>query len=126
MRATDKHATEGDLSEKHQRELAADFLKTNSPAFRFDHAQRTLVRFDAQPDSLGPKGTRIFAIVSRPIRLSEGAAPIRRVLIFDDHPATIRLLDDLDRTEKRKDRLALVAFSALMGLLMLAMFWPLI
>jgi hypothetical protein len=126
VRATDKHATEGDLSEKHQRELAADFLKTNSPAFRFDHAQRTLVRFDAQPDSLGPKGTRIFAIVSRPIRLSEGAAPIRRVLIFDDHPATIRLLDDLDRTEKRKDRLALVAFSALMGLLMLAMFWPLI
>ena len=126
MRATDKHATEGDLSEKHQRELAADFLKTNSPAFRFDHAQRTLVRFDAQPDSLGPKGTRIFAIVSRPIRLSEGAAPIRRVLVFDDHPATIRLLDDLDRTEKRKDRLALVAFSALMGLLMLAMFWPLI
>jgi hypothetical protein len=126
VRATDKHATEGDLSEKHQRELAADFLKTNSPAFRFDHAQRTLVRFDAQPDSLGPKGTRIFAIVSRPIRLSEGAAPIRRVLVFDDHPATIRLLDDLDRTEKRKDRLALVAFSALMGLLMLAMFWPLI
>ena len=126
MRATDKHATEGDLSEKHQRELAADFLKTNSPAFRFDHAQRTLVRFDAQPDSLGPKGTRIFAIVSRPIRLSEGAAPIRRVLVFDDHPATIRLLDDLDSTEKRKDRLALVAFSALMGLLMLAMFWPLI
>jgi hypothetical protein len=126
VRATDKHATEGDLSEKHQRELAADFLKTNSPAFRFDHAQRTLVRFDAQPDSLGPKGTRIFAIVSRPIRLSEGAAPIRRVLVFDDHPATIRLLDDLDRTEKRKDRLALVAFSALIGLLMLAMFWPLL
>lgn len=126
MRATDKHATEGDLSEKHQRELAADFLKTNSPAFRFDHAQRTLVRFDAQSNPLGPKRTRIFAIVSRPIRLSEGAAPIRRVLIFDDHPATIRLLDDLDRTEKRKDRLALVAFSALIGLLMLAMFWPLL
>jgi hypothetical protein len=27
--------------------------------------------------------------------LREGAAPIRRVLIFDDHPATIRLLDDV-------------------------------
>jgi hypothetical protein len=126
VRATDKHATEGDLSEKHQRELAADFLKTNSPAFRFDHAQRTLVRFDAQPDSLGPKGTRIFAIVSRPIRLSEGAAPIRRVLIFDDHPATIRLLDDVDPALKRKNKLALVGCSALIVLLMLAMFWPLL
>jgi hypothetical protein len=124
VRATDKHATEGDLCEKHQRELAADFLKTNSPAFRFDHAQRTLVRFDAQPDSMGPKRTRIFAIVSRPIRLGEGAAPIRRVLIFDDHPATIRLLEGVEPTEKRKDKLALVALSALIVLLTLAIFWP--
>ena len=65
-------------------------------------------------------------IVSRPIRLSEGAAPIRRVLIFDDHPATIRLLDELDPAQKRKDKLALVVFSALIVLLMLAMFWPLL
>ena len=83
-------------------------------------------RFDVTADPLGPKRTRIFMIVSRPIRLSEGAAPIRRVLIFDDHPATIRLLDDVDLARKRKDKLALVAFSALIGLLLLAMFWPLL
>lgn len=83
-------------------------------------------RFDVTPDSLGPKGTRVFVIVSRPIRLREGAAPIRRVLIFDDHPATIRLLDDVDLALKRKYKLALVGCSALIVLLMLAVFWPLL
>jgi hypothetical protein len=83
-------------------------------------------RFDVTPNSLGPKRTRVSVIVSRPIRLREGAAPIRRVLIFDDHPATIRLLDDVDRAQKRKNELALVEFSALIVLLLLAMFWPLL
>jgi hypothetical protein len=45
--------------------------------------------------------------VSRPIRLSEGAAPIRRVLIFDDHPATARLLGDVDPALKHKNKPAL-------------------
>jgi hypothetical protein len=83
-------------------------------------------RFDVTPDSLGQKRTRVSVIVSRPIRLREGAPPIRRVLIFDDHPATIRLLDDVDRAQKRKNELALVEFSALIVLLLLAMFWPLL
>ena len=83
-------------------------------------------RFDVTPASLGQKRTRVFVIVSPPIRLREGAAPIRRVLIFDDHPATIRSLDDVDRAQKRKNKLALVEFSALIVLLMLAMFWPLL
>jgi hypothetical protein len=118
-------ANDADVSEGSQLELAADFLRTKSSAFHFDHAQRRS-RFDAMPDSLGPKRTRVFAVVSRPIRLSEGAAPIRRVLIFDDHPATIRLLDELDRELKRKNKLALVVCTALIVLLMLAMFWPLL
>ena len=83
-------------------------------------------RFEVTPASLGQKRTRVFVIVSPPIRLREGAAPIRGVLIFDEHPATIRSLDDVDRAQKRKNKLALVEFSALIGLLILAMFWPLI
>ena len=83
-------------------------------------------RFDVTPASLGQKRTRVFVIVSRPIRLREGAAPIRSVLIFDDHPATIRLLDNLDLARRRKDKLALVGFGALIVLLVLAMFWPLL
>jgi hypothetical protein len=77
-------------------------------------------------DSLGRKRARIFVIVSRPIRLSESAVPIRRVLIFDDHPATLRLLNDVDLAQKRKDKLALVQFSALILLLLLLMFWRLL
>ena len=65
-------------------------------------------------------------IVSRSIRLRQGAAPIRRVLIFDDHPATIRLLADVDLAEKRKNKLALLKVGALIVLLMLAMFGPLL
>ena len=83
-------------------------------------------RFDVRPASLGQKRTRVFVIVSPPIRLPEGAAPIRRVLIFDDHPEAIRLLDDVDRAQKRENQLALVEFSALIVLLLLAMFWPLL
>jgi hypothetical protein len=83
-------------------------------------------RFDVTPASLGPKWTRLSVIVSRPIRLREGAAPIRRILIFDDHPATIRLLDDVDLAQKRKNKLALAGCGALIVLLMLAMFWPLL
>lgn len=64
--------------------------------------------------------------MSRRIRLGEGARPIRRVLMFDDHPATIRVLDDVDRAQKRQNILALVGCSALIVLLMLAMFWPLL
>ena len=78
------------------------------------------------PASLGQKRTRLFVVVSRPIRLSEGAAPIRHVLIFDDHPATIRLLEDIDLAQKRKHKLALVKLSALIVLLTLALFWPLL
>ena len=83
-------------------------------------------RYDVMPDRLGPTRPRVSVIVSRPIRLREGAAPIRRVLIFDDHPATIRLLDEVDRAQKRENKLALVEFSALIVLLILAMFWPLL
>jgi hypothetical protein len=81
---------------------------------------------NVRPYSLGRPRSRIFVIVSRPIQLREGAAPIRRVLIFDDHPATLRLLNDVDLAQRRKDKLALVQFSALIILLVLVIFWPLL
>jgi hypothetical protein len=83
-------------------------------------------RLRVKPDLLRPTRTRVSVIVSQPIQLREGGRPIRRVLIFDDHPATIRLLDDLDLALKWKNKLALVGCSALIVLLMLAMFWPLL
>jgi hypothetical protein len=115
-----------DISEENQHEPAAGVLEQNPQRFILTTRNAGQRRFDVTPASLGPKRTRVSVIVSRPIQLREGATPIRRVLIFDDHPATIRLLDDVDPTEKRTDRLALLAFSALIFLLILAMFWPFI
>lgn len=126
MRGKDRHATQGDLSEKRRRKLAADFLKETPQLFISTMRNAAQRRFDVTPDSLGRKRTRVSVIVSRPIRLRESAAPIRRVLIFDDHPATIRLLNDVDRAQKRENKLAIVEFSALIVLLLLAMFWPLL
>ena len=104
MRANDKYGTQGDFSER----------------TRHTGQRRVGVR----PGR--PTHRRVTVIVSRPIRSREDAAPIRRVLIFDDHPATIRLLDKLDRAQMPKDRLALVKCGALIVLLILAMFWPLL
>jgi hypothetical protein len=84
-----------DISEENQHELAAGGLEQNPQRFILIMRNAAQRRFDVTPASLGPKRIRGFVIVSRPIRLREGAAPIRRVLIFDDHPATIRLLDDV-------------------------------
>jgi hypothetical protein len=115
-----------DISNENQHELAAGVLKQNPKRFILIMRNAAQRRFDMTPASLGPKRTRVFVIVSRPIRLREGAAPIRHVLIFDDQPATIRLLANVDLAQKRENKLALVGCSALIVLLMLAMFWPLL
>jgi hypothetical protein len=125
LRNTDE-ANGTDISEENQHELAAGVLKQNPQRFILIMRNAAQRRFDVTPPSLGLKRTRVFVIVSRPIRLSEGAAPIRRVLIFDDHPATIRLLNDVDRAQKRQNKIALVECGALIVLLILAMFWPLL
>jgi|GEM_PF-2746474 len=114
------------ISEENQHELAAGVLKQTPQRFILIMRNAGQRRFEVTPASLGQKRTRVSVVVSRPIRLREGAAPIRRVLIFDDHPATIRLLDDVDLAQKRKNKLALVRCSALIVRLMLAMFWPLL
>jgi hypothetical protein len=110
-------ANDADIAEESQHELAAGVLKQTLHRFIVTMRNAGQRRFDVAPASLGPKRTRVFVIVSR---------PIRRVLIFDDHPATIRLLDDVDPALKRKNKLALVGCSALIVLLILAMFWPLL
>jgi hypothetical protein len=77
----------------------------------------------ARREVSGPIRPRLSVIVSPPVKSSEGANPIRRILIFDDHPATLRLLNDVDVAQKRKDRLALLQFATLVLLLILVMFW---
>jgi hypothetical protein len=126
VRARDRHTTDWDLSDERRRKLAGGVLKQTPQLSISTMRSAGQRRLDVTPDSLGSKPTRVSVIVSRPIQLREGAAPIRRILIFDDHPATIRLLDGVDRAEKRLDKLPLVGFIALIVLLLLAMFWPLL
>ena len=83
-------------------------------------------RFHVTPDRLGQTRSRVSVIVSRPVQLREDAVPIRRVLIFDDHPATLLLLNDVDLSQRRKDRLAALRCSALIVLLLLMVFWRLL
>ena len=126
MRAKEDGADKNDLSLKRRRKLAAGTLKQTPQLFISTMRNEAQRRFDVTPDSLGRKRTRVSVIVSRPIRLRHGAAPIRHVLIFDDHPATLRLLNDIDLAQKREIKLGLVKLSTLIVLLLLAMFWPLL
>jgi hypothetical protein len=126
VRARDKYGAEGDLPEERSRKLAAGMLKQPPDPLISIMRNTGRRRLDVTRDRLGATRLRVSVIVSRPIRLREGAAPIRRVLIFDDHPATIRLLDDMNLAQKRENKLALLQFSALIVLLILAIFWPLL
>jgi hypothetical protein len=126
VRARDRHTTDWDLSDERRRKLAGGVLKQTPQLFISSIPHAAQRRLDVTPDQSGTTRPRVSVIVSRPIRLREGAAPIRRVLIFDDHPATLRLLNDVDLAQRRKDKLALVQFSALFVLLLLAMFWRLL
>jgi hypothetical protein len=76
---------------------------------------------------------RLFALVSRPQPSNSDTQPIRRILIFDNHPATLRLLAGAPVDSQANDsasttRLVVssVVALALIGLAAFAMFWPLI
>jgi hypothetical protein len=75
---------------------------------------------------------KIFAIVAPPIPADVGCKTIRRILIFDNDPDSLRLLsrlhvrpDDLAAT-RRAHPVYLIFASLLMLALSIAMFWPLI
>ena len=75
---------------------------------------------------------RIFAIVTRPQPASSGGKTIRRILIFDNHPKSLRLLyrlrpsPDVDLVAARRAGPAHLMFGLLLMLaLSIGMFWPL-
>jgi hypothetical protein len=76
---------------------------------------------------------RIFAIVTPPLPASSGGKMIRRILIFDDHPDSLRLLyrqrpsPDVDLVAARRAHPVHLMFALLLMLaLSIAIFWPLI
>jgi hypothetical protein len=75
---------------------------------------------------------RIFAIVAPPLPASSGGEMIRSILIFDDHPESLRLLyrqrpsPDVDLVTARRAHPVHLMFALLLMLaLSIGMFWPL-
>ena len=84
-----------------------------------------MIRTDRLPDArtLGQK--RIFVVASRPV--TESDKTIRHIVIFDNHPASLRLLFSSDLMLRRRNE---VFYAVLAITLVLAaglgMFWPLL
>ena len=83
------------------------------------------IRTDMLPDAttLGPK--RIFVVASRPVTESEKT--IRHIVIFDNHPASLRLLFSSDLMLRRRNEV----FDAVLAIALvlaagLGMIWPLL
>jgi hypothetical protein len=94
-----------------------------------------LAKIDNQvPGESTYSGTkRIFAIVTPPLPASCGGKTIRRILIFDNHPESLRLLyrqrpsPDVDLVTARRAHPVHLMFALLLMLaLSIAIFWPLI
>ena len=84
-------------------------------------------------DSKSSDKKRIFAIVSRPIPAEVGDKTIRRILIFDNHPDSLRLVSrlrvrpDVDFAAPRYTSHSHVILGLFVVMaLVLAMIWPLL
>jgi hypothetical protein len=84
-----------------------------------------MIRTDRLPDATTLGQKRIFVVTSGPVTV--GGKTIRHILIFDNHPASLRLLRDSGFTLQRRNE---VLYAVLVIALVLAgglgMFWPLL
>ena len=73
---------------------------------------------------------RIFAIVSRPIRSQVEGKTIRRILIFDNHPDTLRLILDSGMDPESGHAAfgltSIICGSILIAMVIAAILWPLL
>ena len=85
-----------------------------------------------RPGSTSSGQKSIFEIVSRPIPTEAEGKTARRILIFDNHPNSLRLvlgtgvdLDSDDAAWGREKRKSIICGSILIAMLVAAMLWPL-
>jgi hypothetical protein len=77
---------------------------------------------------------RIFAVVSRPIAIGVEGKTIRHILIFDNHPDSLRMVlkpgVNLDSDDEamfwRERRTSIICGSILIAMVVAAMLWPLL
>src|SRR5437868_5653476 len=84
-------------------------------------------------NSVGSEGRKIFAIVPPPMPADPGGKTIRRILIFDDHPDSLRLVSESNINSEaylvglhHTIRPYIILGLVLSMILLLAMLWPLL
>jgi hypothetical protein len=83
------------------------------------------IRTDRLPDTTTLGQKKIFAVLSRSVTARGNT--IRHVLIFDDHPASVRLLLGSDPAPRRRNEFLYVVLAIVLVLATgLGMFWPLL
>jgi hypothetical protein len=82
--------------------------------------------------SASPGQKRVFAIVWPPIPTSVDGKTIRRIVIFDDHPDSLRLVLDSgvnvesnDAVSRRERRTSIICGLILIAMLVAALLWAL-
>jgi hypothetical protein len=84
-----------------------------------------IARTNRFPDATTPGEKRIILVASQPI--TEGEKTIRHIVIFDNHPESLRLLLGNDLSSRRRNQLFYVALAITLVLAAgLGMFWPLL
>ena len=83
------------------------------------------IRTDRLPDATMRGQKRIFVVASRPV--TESGKTIRHIVIFDNHPASLRLLFSSDLMPRRRNDVfyAVLAIASVLGA-GLGMFWTLL
>jgi hypothetical protein len=84
-----------------------------------------MIRTDRLGDATTLEQKRIFVVASRPVTESE--KPIRHIVIFDNHPASLQLLSSGDLMLRRGNEVFYAVLAiALVLAAGLGMFWPLL
>jgi hypothetical protein len=84
-----------------------------------------MIRTNRLPDATTLGQKRIFVVASRSV--TENEKTIRHIVIFDNHPASLRLLFSSDlRVRRRNEVFYAMLAVALVFAAGLGMFWPLL
>ena len=84
-----------------------------------------MIRTDRLPDATTLGQKRIFVVVSRPV--TEREETIQHIVIFDNHPASLRLLFSRNLMLRRRNEVFYAVLAiALVLAAGLGMFWPLV
>jgi hypothetical protein len=84
-----------------------------------------MIRTDRLSDAAPLGQKRIFVVASRPV--TEGEKTIRHIVIFDNHPASIRLLFSTDPMLRRRNEFFYVVLTIVLVLAAgFGLFWLLL